>query len=309
MMRVTMAVLAAVAMTGGTFQEPQHFRSSADAVTVDVLVLDGGRTVGGLTAADFELHDSGVGQQIDSVQILEVPFSLMLALDSSSSMQTGRRRLQDAARAAVDTLHDDDRVSVLSFNDQIGAPTPWSSPRQGVLDAIDGLRADGSTSLVDAAFAAVLQRDSEPGRRNLVMLFTDGDDTSSWLPDDRALEAAERSAAVVYTVAIDKPREEGRRALNFRSGVRLDATQPVMRSDDFLDQLASRTGGERLSTSLGGLQKTFRRVVNNFRSRYVLTYAPSGVPDGGWHSIDVRVKGQKYKVTARRGYQREEAKR
>ena len=75
-------------------------------------------------------------------------------------------------------------------------------------------------------------------------------------------------------------------------------------SDDFLEQLASRTGGERLSTGLGGLQKTFRRVVNNFRSRYVLTYAPSGVPEGGWHSIDVRVKDQKYKVTARRGYER-----
>ena len=56
-------------------------------------------------------------------------------------------------------------------------------------------------------------------------------------------------------------------------------------------------------------QKTFRRVVSDFRSRYVLTYAPSGVPDGGWHSIEVRVKGQKYKVAARRGYERGEAKR
>ena len=309
MMRSTMAMLAAAAMAGGMLQEPQRFRSGTEAVTVDVLVLDGGRTVGDLTAADFELLDSGVHQQVDTVQVTDVPFSMLLALDSSSSMQAGRQRLQEAARAAVDTLHDDDRTSVLSFSDQIGAPTPWSSSRQAVLDAIDGLPSDGSTSLVDAAFAAVLQRDPEPGRRNLVILFTDGDDTSSWLPDDRVLEAAERSAAVVYCVAIDKPREQGRRALAFRSGVRLDSKQPVMPSDDFLEQLASRTGGERLSTGVGGLQKTFRRVVNNFRSRYVLTYSPSGVPDGGWHAIDVRVKGQKYKVTARRGYQREGEKR
>ena len=79
-------------------------------------------------------------------------------------------------------------------------------------------------------------------------------------------------------------------------------------SDDFLEQLASRTGGERLTTGVGGLQKTFRRVVDNFRSRYVLTYAPSGVPNGGWHSIDVRVKGRKYKIAARRGYEHEVAK-
>src|SRR5205823_6216951 len=114
---------------------------------------------------------------------------------------------------AINTLQDDDRASVLSFADQIGAPTPWSAPLQTALDAIGGLRSDGSTSLVDATFAAVLQRDPEPGRRNLVVLFTDGDDTSSWLPDERALEAAERSEAVVYCVAIDKAREEGRRAL------------------------------------------------------------------------------------------------
>jgi Ca-activated chloride channel family protein len=302
-------MLAAAAIAGGTLQEGQRFRSGAEAVSVDVLVLDDGRTVGGLTAADFELHDSGVAQQIDSVQVVEVPFSMMLALDSSSSMQGGRRRLQDAARAAVGTLHDDDRASVLSFSDQIAAPTPWSSPRQTVLDAIDGLRSDGSTSLVDAAFTAVMQRDFEPGRRNLVILLTDGDDTSSWLPDDRVLDAAERSEAVVYSVAVDATGAEKRRPLNFRSGVRLDSKQPVMRSSDFLEQLAARTAGERLSSSLGGLQNTFRRVVDNFRSRYVLAYAPSGVPEGGWHSIDVQVKGRKYKVTARRGYERGEAKR
>jgi Ca-activated chloride channel family protein len=310
MTRTTIAVLVAAAMAGGALQEPQEpqqpqrFRSGAEAVNVDVLVLDGGRTVSGLTAADFELRDSGIEQQVDDVQTLEVPFSMMLALDSSSSMQTGRARLQDAARAAVGTLQDDDRVSVLAFSDSIGAPTPWSAPRQAVLDTIDNLRSDGSTSLADAAFSAALQRDPEPGRRNLVILFTDGEDTASWLPDDRAFEAAERSEAVVYCVDIDKSRDEGRRALKFRSGLRLDSKQPILRSSDFLEELAARTGGERLTTGLGGLQKTFRRIVNDFRSRYVLTYAPSGVPDGGWHSIEVRVKGQKYKVSARRGYER-----
>ena len=315
MMRTAIVMLAAAAIAGGALQEPQQppepqrFRSGTEAVRVDVLVLDGGHSVGGLTATDFELRDAGVEQQIDSVQVLDVPFSMTLALDSSSSMQTGRRRVQEAARAAVDTLHGDDRASVLAFSDQIGAPTPWSASRQSVIDAIDDLRSDGSTSLADAAFAAVVQRDPEPDRRNLVILFTDGDDTSSWLPDDRVIEVAERSEAVVYCVAIDKSRQEGRRALKFRSGVRLDLKQPVVRSDDFLGELASRTGGERLSTSLGSLQKTFRRIVNDFRSRYVLTYAPNGVPEGGWHSLEVRVKGQKYKVTARRGYDREEAKR
>jgi hypothetical protein len=73
---------------------------------------------------------------------------------------------------------------------------------------------------------------------------------------------------------------------------------------DFLRELAVRTGGDTLSTDFGSLQKTFRRIVDEFRSRYVLTYSPRGVPAGGWHPLEVRVKGHGYKVTARRGYQR-----
>jgi hypothetical protein len=77
-----------------------------------------------------------------------------------------------------------------------------------------------------------------------------------------------------------------------------------MQTEDFLQTLAARTGGERLSISLGSLQKTFRKIVDDFRRRYVLAYTPRGVDARGWHPIDVRVKGQSYRVTARRGYQR-----
>jgi hypothetical protein len=90
-------------------QAPRRFYSTADAVRVDTPVLDGRRPVGGLTAADFELRDTGVPQQIDDVQIVEVPFSMMLALDTSSSMQVGLPRLREAARAAVAALRPADR--------------------------------------------------------------------------------------------------------------------------------------------------------------------------------------------------------
>ena len=253
----------------------QQFHSRADAVRVDVLVLDGRRPVSGLTAADCELHDSGVPQDVQDIQIVEVPFSMMLALDTSSSMQPGLARLKEAARGAVDTLKADDRAAVLTFTELVGAPSPWSASRAPVRAAIDTLYANGSTNLVDAAFAAMLQRDPDPGRRNLVILFTDGSDTSSWLPDDAAFDLAARSDVVVYCVAIDRQLPNGRvpetrRSLQYRSGIRLAQKQPVMRSEDFLHELAVRTGGESLSTDLGNLQKTFRRIVDDFRSRYVL---------------------------------------
>ena len=108
-------------------------------------------------------------------------------------------------------------------------------------------------------------------------------------------------------VAIDQERPQAgqiKRPLQYRSGIRLFGQQPVMRSADFLHELAVRTGGERLSSDLGNLRKTFRRIVDDFRSRYVLAYTPRGVAAGGWHPIDVQVKGKRYKITARRGYER-----
>ena len=305
MTRTTLGIGAAIAVA--SLAPPAHaqrFRSATDAVRVDALVLDGHKPVGGLAVEDFELLDSGVAQRIDDIQIVEVPFSVMLALDTSGSMESGLSRLKEAARGAVGRLRPDDRAAVLTFSDTVSAPTPWSSLRQPVLDTIAGLHTDGSTSLVDAAFTAILQRDPEPGRRNLVILFTDGTDTSSWLPDAAAIDLAERSDTVVYCVAIDQPPQTSWRQLQLRSGLRLDPLEPILRSQEFLRDLAERTGGESLSTSIARLQKTFRHIVETFRSRYVLAYTPRGVAENGWHPIDVRVKGKRYRVTARRGYQR-----
>ncbi len=302
---LALAVSAAIAcLAAPTAAQVKRFRSSTDAVRVDALVLDGRRPVGGLTPDDFELQDAGVAQQIDDLQTVDVPFSMLLALDASSSMQPGLRKLQEAARGAVEALRANDRASALIFSEAVRTPTPWSSSRQPVLDAIAAIHTDGSTSLVDAAFSAIMQRDPEPGRRNLVILFTDGTDTSSWLPDAAAIDLAERSDVVVYCIGIDRQAEDTRRILQFRSGIRLTPQQPIMRSQDFLQDLALRTGGEYLATNLGALEKTFRRIVDDFSSRYVLAYRPQGVPDGGWHPIDLRVKNKHYKVTARRGYQR-----
>ena len=166
------------------------------------------------------------------------------------------------------------------------------------IDVFDQLRANGSTNLVDAAFAAILQRDPEPGRRNLAILFTDGSDTSSWLPDDAAIDLAAQSEVVIYCVAIDQQPPQVRQPLLYRSGIRLASRQPVLRSWNFLKELATRSGGESLSTDLGNLQKTFRQIVDDFRNRYVLAYTPRGVPETGWHPLEVRTRGKGHKVTA-----------
>jgi Ca-activated chloride channel family protein len=229
----------------------------------------------------------------------------MLALDTSSSME-GRplRDLQDASRAAIEALQPGDRAAILSFGEAIEPLAPWGADQAALGSAVSQLRAGGATSLFDATLAALIARDHESGRRHLVVLFTDGTDTSSWLPDYAALDLALRTEVVVYCVSTAAQRMPSVGALYRRSGIRLAVRQPVVSSIDFLQELAVRTGGESLTASTGGLRRTFERIVTDFRSRYVLAYTPRGVAASGWHPIDVRVKGRSVKVTARRGYER-----
>jgi VWFA-related protein len=172
-----------------------------------------------------------------------------------------------------------------------------------LIDTIERARAGGATGLFDAALAAILHRDPEPGRRGLVLLFTDGDDTASWLPARAVLDAAARTDAVVYTVSLGRPSVNS--PLRTRSGIRLAPTDPILDTTPFLSELAERTGGEMLiSGTTASLESTFEHIVTEFRSRYLLTYSPGNVDAGGWHRIDVRLTKRSGKVQARRGYQR-----
>lgn len=280
------------------------FRSAVEEVRVDVLATDGRRPIAGLTTQNFQLLDSGVAQKIEGVEISELPFSVLLALDTSSSMVgTSLRQLQDGARAAVDALKPGDRASILTFNAAVERPTSWSADRSALGNAIEQLRAAGTTSLYDAAVAAIFKVDPEPDRRNLLIIFTDGTDTSSWLPDSAAYDVAARSDIVVYgitTGGVQRPE----RALLWRSGVRLSRQDSVVSSADFLSELAARTGGKHLQSAATDLRRAFAQIVSEFRTRYVLWYRPEGVAATGWHPLEVRLKGAPGHVTARRGYER-----
>jgi VWFA-related protein len=306
----------------------QVFRTRGEAVRVDVLVTNGNRPIAGLTPADFEVLDNGVPQAIDVVTIEDVPFSVLFALDASESMEGGPLKdLKTAAAAAVETLRDADRAAVLTFSEELRHPAAWLPKGPALARAIDGVRAAGATALFDAAFAALMLRDPDPGRRGLVLVFSDGEDTSSWLPASAALDKASRTDAVVYSVSIKSLRQRGadldaaarsplaapsrssvpigQRSIGFRSGIRLSPNAPLLEQSPFLPELAQRTGGQALGVETSGkLRDAFERIIMEFRSRYLLTYTPRGVDTPGWHRIEVKVKGQRATVQARRGYER-----
>ncbi len=268
-------------MTGLAHPSAQRFKSNAEAVRVDVLVTDRGRLVNGLTAADFELRDNGVPQTIDLVSFQQIPLNVFLALDTSASVSGQRLTdLQTAGHALLDRLAKDDRSALLTFSHTILRREALTGTTARVRQALTDVRPSGDTALVDGTYAAIML-DPADGGRNLLLVFSDGLDTASWLKPEHVLDSAKRSDFVVYGVSSRGP--EGAK---------------------FLEDLTDVTGGTTLKiASTQELSATFLKILDEFRQRYLISYSPTGVSRSGWHRLEVRVKGRRVTVKSRAGYQ------
>jgi VWFA-related protein len=278
-MAVSVAVLLGSAVTPSA-QQPT-FSVRREAVRVDVLVTDRGRLVSGLTAADFELRDNGVPQTIDLVSFQQIPLNVFLALDTSASVSGPRLTdLQIAGHALLDRLAKDDRSALLTFSHTILRREALTGTTARVRQALTDVRPSGDTALVDGTYAAIML-DPADGGRNLLLVFSDGLDTASWLKPEHVLDSAKRSDFVVYGVSSRGP--EGAK---------------------FLEDLTEVTGGTTLKiASTQELSATFLKILDEFRQRYLISYSPTGVSQSGWHRLEVRVRGRRVTVKSRAGYQ------
>ena len=257
----------------------QTFTSRIEAVRVDVLVTENGRPVPSLTPADFDLLDNGVPQKIDLASFEQIPLNVVLGLDMSASLQGLRLgHLQAASRTVLSGLKPGDRAALVAFSHVV-------SPGHGLTEDFDRIRSSleqaqgaGLTSLIDASHAGMLLGESDVGR-SLLILFSDGVDTASWLSADSVLETARRGDVVVYAVEIG-----GRRA-------------------DFTRDLSEVTGGRLITVeSTKDLSATFTGILEEFRMRYLISYSPQAVSAEGWHRLEVRARGRGLTVKARPGY-------
>jgi VWFA-related protein len=278
-------VAASVAVLLGSAVDPSAqqptFSAKREAVRVDVLVTDRGKVVPGLAAGDFEVRDNGVLQTVDLVSFQQIPLNVFLAFDTSASVSGERlKHLQTAGHALLDRLAKDDRSALLTFSHMILLREGLTGETARVRQALTNVQPLGDTALVDGTYTAITL-DPLDGGRNLLLVFSDGLDTASWLTPERVLDSAKRSDFVVYGVSSRGPEDS-----------------------KFLDDLTELTGGATLKVgSTRDLSAAFLKILDEFRQRYLLSYSPTGVPPGGWHRLEVRVKGRRVTVKSRTGYQ------
>jgi VWFA-related protein len=297
LLRLLPAALAGLAPPG-TRQAPA-FRTRVDAVRLDVLVLDGGRPVPKLTAADFEVSDTGVRQSIHVERIADLPLDVVLVVDISSSVEGELlRQLMESARALIDALHPDDRAALVAFSHLVTPIARLETPRAQLAAAINRLEAAGNTSVVDAVSVALTLATRQ--RPTLMLLFSDGYDTASWLTPGQVLEQARRTDVVVDAVVVGDLRPGQRAAAGARD--RPDQFDDV---EDFLHDVTALTGGRQFDGAHGArLSERFGEALALFRERYQISFT-STVDRPGWHPVDVRVPRRRgLTIRARAGYWR-----
>jgi len=279
-----MSRLASVAALGLLAIQP-NFATRREAVRVDVLVTDKGQPVRGLTTADFDVHDNGVPQHVDLVSFEQIPLNVVLAFDTSGSVTTERLgHMRDAGEGVLKGLNPHDQAALLTFSHVVVRRAPLTPDLDAVRAAFAFQSPEGDTALSDAVYTAMMVGESDAGR-SLVIVFSDGLDTASFLPADAVLDTAKRSDDVVYAVTV---------------GQRIR----------FLRDLSAFTGGRVYDVeNTKDLRATFEKILDEFRHRYLISYSPERVPRGGWHRLEVRVRNRGARVQARPGYLRGEADR
>jgi VWFA-related protein len=298
-------------------------------VTIPVSVIDrDGRYVPNIRKEEFRIYEDGVEQSISYFAQVDVPFTVALVLDTSNSTRFKLEEIQDAAIAFVEQLRRDDRVLVVSFDDDVRVLSEATSDRYALRQAIRRTRTGQSTKLYDAVDFVVKQRLDRIKGRKAVVLFTDGvDTTSSRATYESTVADAEELDALIFPVAYDTLADVGGGGQTGSTGPtigdifklpipiklpfpkRMPGGGSASRSDyergaRYLRTLADMTGGSyHQARDLGYLSRAFENIAEELRRQYSLGYSPKRQSQAvERRRIKVRVYRPNLAVRARDSY-------
>ena len=287
---VVFAGLAATLLAQGTF------RAAIDVVSLNVTAMDGSNHyVTDLDEKDFAVFEDGVKQDLSFFTRKQQAIALALLLDSSASMEDKLSTLQTAAVNFVHRLKPGDLAQIIDFDSRVEIRQAFTASQGDLESAIQKTSAGGSTSLYNAIYISLKELaktrvgGDEDVRRQALVLFSDGEDTSSLISFDEVLELAKRSETAIFTIALRgaETQSKGFREAEF-----------VMR------QLAQETGGRAFfPVKIDDLNGVYAEIADELASQYTLGYSSKNAKrDGAWRRIVVQVARANVAPRTKRGY-------
>jgi VWFA-related protein len=273
-------------------QEPQTtIRAEVALVNVVFTAADrSGRHVSGLKADDFIISEDKQPQKIEYFSELgkgsDVPLTIALLIDTSGSVKSQLSfEKETAAEFFREVLRKSkDLALIIQFDSEVNLVQDFTDDTDRLISSLNTLEAGNSTALYDAIFLAAEEKLKNETGRKVIVVITDGEDTSSRLKDKAAIEAAQKNDVLIYGMGV-------RSEMGTNFGV--------------LKRFAEETGGIFFSprARLQEIQTAFRAIGADLQGQYSLAYSSTNARrDGSFRSIDLRCKVAGVRVRARKGY-------
>ena len=291
---VACLTVAALAQPLGS-QQPA-FRTTIDVVSLSVTVVDGdARYLTDIEESEFSVFEDGVKQDIIFFTRRPQPIAMSLLLDTSASMEYKLATLQVAATNFVRRLKPNDLAQVIDFDSRVSIRQSFTSTQSDLEAAIRQGASGGSTSLHNAIYISLKElgkihaQNEDDVRRQALIVFSDGEDTSSLVSFEEVLELAKRSETSIYTIAL---RGNDTNTRGFREA------EFVMR------QLAQETGGRPFfPRRLEDLDGVYSQIADELASQYTVGYTSKNPRnDGAFRRIVVQIARANATPRTKRGY-------
>jgi len=265
-------------------QPPAESGNTVISVDVNLVVLHAsvhdrkGNFVSGLRAENFRVFEDGLPQTIKFFQHEDVPAAIGLIVDNSSSMSRKKHDVTAAALAFIRTSNPNDQMFVVNFSEHVslGLPDtePFSANASELVQALNGVPANGRTALYDAIETGLAHLKKAPLDKKVLIVISDGGDNASHDILNQVLDSAGHSNVVIYTVGLFDEYDEDRNA-----GV--------------LRKIARESGGEAfLPNDPSDLAQICERIAADIRNRYAIGYVPSNRNfAGNYRTIRVTATG------------------
>ncbi len=287
-----MLLLAALAAAG--FQQPT-FKVEVHLVHLLVTVKDAaGQLIGSLDRDQFSVYDNGVRQEIAVFERhTEQPLSVAVLVDASGSTAIELRYELESVHRFVHALvsegNPNDAAALYTFNWAVTLQSSYTRRLTRLDLALKQIKPEGGTSLYDAIYLA--SQDLEPrDGRHVMVIVTDGGDTTSAKTYQDALEAAHLADTVIYPILVMPITNDAGRNIG---------------GENALTTMAAGTGGRVFAPSVGPtLDAAFEAILRDLRTQYLIGFYPKNVPpsQNRFHTVRVELARKDLRAVTRTGY-------
>jgi VWFA-related protein len=305
-------------------KDGEVLRTETALVVLPVSVKDReGRAISDLKKEDFRIYETGIEQEVAYFAPVDEAFTVVLMLDTSSSVWKSFDKIKDAAARFVGHLKSEDRVMVISFAHRMTIHCEPTNDRERLLKVIHGIGKGMSTHLYAAVQDVMKNQLGKIKGRKAVVLFTDGVDESGEQTARQTVHYAEELDALVYTIRFDTYDQKLDAMMQAQRAISLGGLLPPLlappssagkpeslseayeRGERFLHDLAGVTGGNYFEANhnLRDLDQAFTQIAEHLSHQYSLGYypRPRGRP-GERRYVRVRVERSGVAVHSRGTY-------